>query len=55
MKKGFSLKKEIKKALLSRLAIRVVSSIIAVKLNTPEDREFDPVPFILDFGGIRRQ
>ena len=35
-----------KTALRSRLAIRFVSAMMAVKLNTPEEGEFDPVPFI---------
>ena len=38
--------KRFKTALRSRLAIRFVSAMMAVKLNTPEEGEFDPVPFI---------
>ena len=53
VKRNFTHKKN-KTALLSRLAIHFVSSMIAVKLNTPKDG--DP-GLCLSFnpGGIRRQ
>lgn len=44
--RGFSLMKRFKTALRSRLGIRFVSSMMAVKLNTADEEDFDPRPFV---------
>ena len=44
--RGFSLMKRFKTALRSKMKIPFISAMMAVKLNTAEEGEFNPEPFV---------